>query len=129
IILNVGEVPGNDGFWDGGVGGGAVNDWRFGLQREAQGDVGRLRTDGTEDGPDLVLINHSNGIVRGRAPNCGIFRDSSNGRTAVLPVVVVVVSDQTERFAGIGAGGIGLVDGHLRAIEHVRASDLIGVIV
>src|SRR5436305_1555007 len=69
IILKIGEVPGNDGLRYGRIGGGAVNDWRFGFKREAQSDVGRLRTDGAENGPDLILVNHSNGIVRGRAPN------------------------------------------------------------
>ena len=53
----------------------------------------------------------------------------ATGRFAHLPVVVIVVGDEAEGLAAVTAGGIGLVDGHGRAVQHAIAEHLVGMIV
>ena len=40
VVLKIGEVPGDDGFRNGRIGGRAVDERRFGFQRKAKSDVG-----------------------------------------------------------------------------------------
>src|SRR5579872_4915685 len=89
IVLNDGEVPGNAGLGNSGIGGGAVHDRRLGLESEAQRDVGSLGADGSEDRPNFVVIDQPNGFVRGSAPDFRVLGNAA-GRDVVLPVVVVV---------------------------------------
>ena len=72
VVLNHGEVPGDDGLGDRGIGGCAVDQGCFRLQREAKSDVRRFGADGSEHRPDFVVVNHSDGVVRGCAPYRGI---------------------------------------------------------
>src|SRR5258708_5891645 len=92
--------------------------------------MGGLRTDGAEHRPNLIVIDHLDGIVRSGAPDSRIPGNTgSSGAAAVLPVVVVVVDDQAERLAAIAAGGIRLVDRQLGAVQHAVAEHLLRMIV
>src|ERR1051325_5149310 len=91
--------------------------------------MGGFGTDGAEHCPDLVVINHADGVVGGRTPNSGIFRRPGSRCGAVLPVVVIVVSDEPERFDAITTAGISLVNCHVRAVQHASAERLVGMIV
>ena len=87
------------------------------------------RADGAEHGPDFVVIDHPDSFVGGGAPDGGIFRHTSAGRVAQLPVVIVVVSHDAKRLAAVTPCGIGLVNRHLCAIQHAIAEHLVGMII
>ena len=78
----IGEVPGDDRFGNRGIGGCAVDQGSFRLQRQAKRDVRGFGADGSEHRPDFVVVNHSDGVVRSRAPDCGIFCDAASGGAA-----------------------------------------------
>ncbi len=101
IVLNGGEIPGNDGFGNRGVGGGAVDDRHFGFQRDAQRDVGGIGADRAQHRPDFVVVGHLDDFVAGCSPDR-----------------LIVVDHQPERFAAIAARGVGLFDGELCAVQH-----------
>ena len=128
VILDVGEVPGDGGFGDGGIGGRAVHQRSFGFQRQAKGDVRGFRTNGAEHCPNLVVIDHPDRFVRGSSPNGGIFCNARRG-AAVLPVVIVVVGHQAERLAAVTPGSVRFVNRHVCAVQHAIAEHLVGVVV
>ena len=93
------------------VGGGAVDDRHFGLQRNPQRDVRGVAADGAEHGPDLIVIGHLDEFVARSSP----------GR-------LVVVDHQMERLAPVAAGRIRFFDRKLRSVEHPSAEPLVGMI-
>src|ERR1700690_215652 len=129
VILEHDEKTGNDGFWDGGIAGRAVHQWSLGFQRQPEGDVGGFRTNRAEHCPNFVVINHPDSIVGGSAPDGGILGHAGTGKVTHLPVVIVVVRDNSIRLAAVTSGGIGLVNRHLRAVQHAIAEHLFRMVV
>ena len=111
IVLDGGEVPGNDGFGNGGIGGGAVDDGDFGLEGDAERDVGGISADGAEHGPDFVVVGEFYHFIAGCAPDG-----------------LIVVDHQLEGLASVGAAGVGFFDGELCSVKHGGAEALVGMV-
>src|SRR5581483_3816119 len=58
IILQIGQVPGNDRLGDDGIRGGAVHQRRLCFQSYAQSNVRGVAADRAEHGPDLIVVDH-----------------------------------------------------------------------
>ena len=91
VVLEIGEVPRDVGFGDGGVGGGRVDDGDFSAQCHAQCDMRGFGTDGAEDRPVLIVVHHLDHFIRRRAPDCWVGGTVVAVNGLGLPVVVVVV--------------------------------------
>ena len=63
VILQVGEVPRNVCFGNGGIGRCRIDDGDLGAQRHAQCDVRGLGADRPEDRPVLVVVDHLHRFV------------------------------------------------------------------
>ena len=64
--------------------------------------------EGTQHGPDLVVVDHLDQLVAGCAPDGA-----------------VVVDLQAERLAAVTAARVGFGDGQLRAVQHGLAQGLV----
>ena len=87
----------------------------------------RLGTDRPEDRPVTIVVDHLHGFVGRRAPDGGGCGPLAVLRAA-LPVVVIVVDHQPERFAAVTATRIGLVDGQLCSVEHAQSENLVSLL-
>ena len=111
VVLNGGEIPGNDGLGNGRIGGGGVDDRHLRLEADPEPDVSGVAADRTEHGPDLFVVRHLDDLVAGCAPQR-----------------LIVVHHQAEWRAAIAAARIRLVDGEPCAVQHHAAERLIGMI-
>ena len=80
-------------------------------------------TDGSEDRPVAVVVDHLDHFIGGRTPDGGIGGAVFAINRLGLPVVVVVVRHQFEGLAAVSAMGIGILHGKLRAVQHAQAED------
>src|SRR5581483_932645 len=112
IILERRQIPRNDGFGDGGVGGRAVYDRQLSLERYAQRDVRGIAAQRTQHGPDLLVVCHFDNLVARRSPGG-----------------LVVVNHQLENLAAVAAAGIGLFDGQCGALQHELSEALMRMVV
>ena len=111
VVLERGQIPGDDGLGNGRVGGGGVDDGHLGLEADAEADVGGVGADRPEHGPDFVVVRHLDDLIAGRAPER-----------------LVVVHHELERRAAVASARVGLFDGQQRAVEHHAAERFIGMI-
>src|SRR5208337_2319909 len=112
VVLNVGEVPRDNSFWNRRISRGAVHQWRLCLQSNSQSNVGCIAADRSKHGPDLLVVNHFDDLIAGRAPHRGI-----------------VVYHQLERLATVPARCVRFLNGQDSAVEHAITKSLIRMVV